>query len=467
MNIFANSRHEKYLPTVLSILLSIGSSLPAAAFGETKTPDRSKDIGVMLVDANPADRSRVSDRSAQIILPLCANSTETNCLDDVLIYKNGSTKVAAEYLNEAPGISMPARTDLGLPRSGDAQLFTPAANSGVKGNFAVKVVEQFFLDSISKKYKLSNFSVFVQPYTIEMARGFQSTSSYDWTKYAWGGDGQLGKIVDFQEDIRISVSVRIPKGEGGWFSGRVKDPLVNLTSDATSNKLSIDALPVSVPKLQVWAPTEEKTALMDKFSMSAGGNHSIESGFDDSVSWVEQLKPFAQDKSTSEETLWVVRSTYIDNPCFPDSKISGFITTNAMAYSWNPPVLQNGFLDYKVAGMHTTANGELTKGTYDLILSSETARCLYKFTSAPISATISIIGDASESKVVQTTVLSEREGFLKLSAYGFTFSSPVVRVKLDQKKNAPKKSISCLKGREIKKITSASPTCPKGFKPSK
>lgn len=444
--------------------------LPGKAFGDSTIVDRSGEIGVSLIDANPADRSRVSGQTAQIILPKCLSTSDTNCLDEVLFYKRGRSKLVAEYLGEAPGISMPARVDLNLPRSGEAQLFTPAVNSGAKGNFSVKVVQQFYFDSAQKKYQFSNFSIFVQPYTTEISEGIpqQSTSSYDTSKYAWSGDGVLGRISRFEDDIRVSVSIRIPKGEGGWFSGRVQDPIVNLTSNRNSNDLTIDAQPVTVPKIQAWVPTEQKTSLMEKLKMSAGVSHGIESGFDDSVNWVEQLKPFAKEQSTSEETVWVVRSTPTGSLCFPGSKISGFVTTNAMAYSWNPPVLKDGFLDYQVAGMHKSSTEELTKGTYDLVLSSETARCLYKFSSAPISATVSIIGDSSESRVIETTVLSERNGFLKLAAYGFTFSSPVVRVKLEQNKmgvkTKPVMTISCIKGKIVKKVTSAKPICPKGYK---
>jgi hypothetical protein len=72
-----------------------------------------------------------------------------------------------------------------------------------------------------------------------------------------------------------------------------------------------------------------------------------------------------------------------------------------------------------------------------------------------------------------------------LSAEGFTYSSPTLKVKLVQEKKveaaapatntvqsnaavgpkvATKKSISCVKGKIIRKITGTNPKCPTGFK---
>jgi hypothetical protein len=87
---------------------------------------------------------------------------------------------------------------------------------------------------------------------------------------------------------------------------------------------------------------------------------------------------------------------------------------------------------------------------------------LYGFSSAPVSATISVVGDGGESKTA-TTLVSEKNGWLKLAAYGFTFSSPTISVKLSQAK-AVKTTITCTKGKLIKKVTGVGPKCPAGYK---
>ena len=106
-------------------------------------------------------------------------------------------------------------------------------------------------------------------------------------------------------------------------------------------------------------------------------------------------------------------------------------------------------------------------------MSSAVARCIYKFTAAPISATVSITSENGEANAA-TTVINEKNGWLKLGAYGFTFSSPTVRVKLTQEAATPvapvkpaaikKSSITCVKGKTSKKVTAVNPVCPKGYK---
>ena len=105
-------------------------------------------------------------------------------------------------------------------------------------------------------------------------------------------------------------------------------------------------------------------------------------------------------------------------------------------------------------------------------MSSALARCIYKFTSAPISATVSITSENGEANTA-TTIVNEKNGWLKLGAYGFTFSSPTVSVKLAQeivpvpvvKPTVVKKvSITCVKGKSSKKITAVNPKCPAGYK---
>jgi hypothetical protein len=98
-------------------------------------------------------------------------------------------------------------------------------------------------------------------------------------------------------------------------------------------------------------------------------------------------------------------------------------------------------------------------------MSSSVARCLYGFNSAPLKASIQIVNENGQNSVA-TTVISEKDGWLKLGAYGFTFSSPTLRVKLTQDKASAKKklTITCVKGKLTKKVTGTTPKCPSGYK---
>jgi hypothetical protein len=140
------------------------------------------------------------------------------------------------------------------------------------------------------------------------------------------------------------------------------------------------------------------------------------------------------------------------------------VSTNATAYDGGIPDFTDGQLSYRVGGLHYATDGKtLNEGTYDLLMRSEVARCLYGFTKAPVSAKISVVSDSGETKVA-ATVVSEKDGWLKLAAYGFTFSSPTISVKLSQPKAAVKKTIVCTKGKLTKKVTAVGAKCPVGYK---
>lgn len=102
-------------------------------------------------------------------------------------------------------------------------------------------------------------------------------------------------------------------------------------------------------------------------------------------------------------------------------------------------------------------------GSYDLLMRSDVARCLYGFTAAPVSASITVVNDGV-NKAVGTSVLKEKNGWLRLSAYGFTYSNPTIKIRLTQKNKFKKTTIVCLKGSSSKKVTAIGPKCPSGYK---
>jgi hypothetical protein len=167
----------------------------------------------------------------------------------------------------------------------------------------------------------------------------------------------------------------------------------------------------------------------------------------------------------------------------------GVVTTNAVMYDKFAPKFVDGRLKYAVGGLHRDKDGNLVKGNYDLVLRSDAARCLYGFSNAPIEAVVSVTyGDKEQN--ISTTASGERDGWLFISAKNFTFSNPTIEVAISQPKPTPttsasatptptptvvatpnkvvkpgsRKTISCVKGSAVKKVTGRSPKCPKGFK---
>jgi len=189
------------------------------------------------------------------------------------------------------------------------------------------------------------------------------------------------------------------------------------------------------------------------------------------------------------------------------TSLIGLVTTNSLTYDSTPPQFQDGMLVYKVAGLHFNPDDSVFSGRYDLVMDAKVARCLYGYSdsSSPLYASVQIIDSDGTSRVT-TSTLREVNGWLKLGVYGFSFSSPTLKVKLTQAAAvaitstaptaapvtapvaapatapvaapvaapsgamavAPKasaaKTISCMKGKTIKKVTGPNPKCPVGFK---
>ena len=221
---------------------------------------------------------------------------------------------------------------------------------------------------------------------------------------------------------------------------------------------------------------------------SSGGNYDPVGNFEDFAAFEPILKTMPNARSQ-----WLIASgasvngyrAQVTEKCFQDkSKLLGIVTTNATIYENGAPEFKNGTLNYKVAGLHHQADGvTLTRGTYDLAIRSDVARCVYGFSDAPFQASISVIGADGQEQTIATESIREdaKREWLFLSAQNFTFSSPVIKVKLTQEKKltAPtptntqaaasatstaKKSISCIKGKVIKKISGSNPKCPAGYK---
>ncbi len=299
---------------------------------------------------------------------------------------------------------------------------------------------------------------------------------------------------DFPSGFRFGITLRTGNHLTGWYHGRIYQPLIKVANlGVTNQEITIEALPVIVPTVRERVSTSLLTPDLREYlsatSLSNGFGYVIPaSSGEESLKHVKMWIPIIKDKATTSLTYWTVRtlqtfnSPQISKCSKDDGELSGVVTTNALVYNAGPPTYDaaTGDLSYKVLSTHFTSKGEVAIGTYDLILSSTVARCIYGFTQAPIQATLSILSEDGSPQVA-TQLVNEKNGWLSLSAAGFTYSSPTVRVKLSQEApiavptppakpvvapiSAPKKtSITCFKGKISKKFTAVKPVCPTGFK---
>jgi len=132
-------------------------------------------------------------------------------------------------------------------------------------------------------------------------------------------------------------------------------------------------------------------------------------------------------------------------------------------------------LSLKVEASHLQMNGTQNFGTFSIAMPLTVANCLWgadlgKATQASVSATYPELGITE----MITTTSKVAQGTYFLSASGFHYSAPTIKVKVAQIKEEvlpvkeivkPKvQTISCIKGKLKKKVTAAKPQCPAGYK---
>ena len=343
----------------------------------------------------------------------------------------------------------------------------------------------------------------------------------------------------FPSGIKFYLKVRLQKLPGGWMHGRIQDPTISITQGSGYSELDVSANPVAVPvvyKMYNWndmptalranydlktgAYVNDPSFLANPAQASQGGrsapnpdplqrNVIISSEASSSIG-MEQLKlwlPYVNDQATALLSYWSVHSLSEGemsgtNSCFSDpSSVTGIVTTNSTQYSAGPPSFDKsqGVLNYSVAAPHFTTTKDVFQGSYDLLMRSDVARCIYGFSKAPVKAVISVTS-ADGSPQTATTVLSETSGWIHLAANGFQFSSPSIQVKLSQDappqaptptptptatpeptpsasptpvvtstakpvvSAAKKLTITCVKGKTTKTVTAVKPVCPMGYK---
>lgn len=285
-------------------------------------------------------------------------------------------------------------------------------------------------------------------------------------------------------NISFGVTVNYSSLKENWFHGRVVDPLVQVVSGSNGVKVTIEAKAIKSTGFFVLKKKEELPAsILDAQNKKIGKGSCTENSEDascyDSNLWQtdEAMSTFlewldiAEDKATFDPTIWNINAMNqgLEHPrasiCAPQSgDLVGMVSTNATQYIAGPPSFNTASseLEYKVAAPHLRADGSLFRGSYDLAMNADYARCLYGIKNGEVKASISVTSESGVA-VAATAVQGIKAGWLYLSAKNFTFSSPTIKVKLEAEKSQ-NKTITCVKGKKIKKVSAVKPQCPKGYK---
>ena len=446
------------------------------------------------------------------LLDECTASNQINCIQGVVAIKADGTEVIGKKTQNYPeksDFTFTGDPKLGIPDGGLPSLWTFDGISHQGGDKFLLFIKFSKNNSNNAQTNPEKLTGGIFPASIATNR-FDSgpfkikPGKADALGHSWYMNGPGGKCLSsggesdcaigwpHPENIKYRLEIRTSINVSAFMHGRITDPLISIKNTGSTKVISIQASPVKVPVIYAWKKNSELPEALNTYLNTGtnwvGGGYYYSDGsgtregvailrgfenysqqsFDEYLLWL----PAINDKSTGSKSLWVFRTlsnneSNLDNvgKCFSSNQeLLGFVSTNAGVYISAPPPFntKTQTLDYKVASPHLDENGNENIGSYNLVLRSDRARCLYGFTNAPISATVSVLSSGGGNQTITTTV-NEKNGWLYLSANGFTYSSPVIKVKLNQAKNQ-KYSISCVKGQVTKKVTGTKPKCPAGYK---
>ena len=475
-------------------------------------------------------RPEINGYAFNSIFTECASATDTDCIESFGIRnEDGSTKLATFQRNWGVSPVYTGSKSKLIPTGYGASSWLITDSNGVNETYALVVGVNGYLDlrSGATQAKYDGFFSAIQPikeisgleYNGAVANVTKRGEGYGpgWnTNFIERGcqiaeNGKCGYRLPFDLEKNYVLKVRLGQPVQGWLHGRLKDANVTMTT-ATDNSqvVEISAKPLSIPSVYGWVKWSElPPAVKELYPVGSGGTTR---GYEDFVTTdlasrtlltksevaganaIKEMNlwlPLLNDKAAAMRTFWVAQTIRGELPlesqnCVRGKGFTGVIGTNAVVYSDGPPKFdkQEQSLNYTVGASHLDSKGDLFKGYYQLNLRSDVARCLYGFGSAPIQAKIEV-SSSDGTPSVATTVINEKDGWLKMTAGGFTFSTPSIKVKLSQEAPTPaptasptptpsptatakpaakKITISCVKGKTTKKVTAINPKCPTGYK---
>lgn len=476
------------------------------------TPEESLCTRVGVAPCDKPDQSYF----ATLILPACVTETDQWCIESLGVRKKSDPVKNAQFIRQidagtvadAPGDGIPGGSTVSLWRAEGLQ------NSGGADTYAAYVMIRAQKNP-GRDFLVSNFSAMVLPYSEKRGFQYERASAREGVSpmgirgvqtlgtspgCAWTESGLCGMLEDFPSETRVTMTLRISNQLTGWLMGRMADPTIEVEPlNTEQNRIRIDAEPVAVPQFYATSKKSEVTPAMQQAlggRVDFGSRQSIQANYPNSFDVIDSWKDAAKDRAAGLVTTWSASTVKygFGSFCLADTtKLLGVVTTNAMVYDGSAPAFENGTLNYRVGGMHYNPDGlSEFQGTYDLVMRKATAQCLYGFTDAPITATVTVLESGKEQRIETSSLQELGSGankWLKLSARGFTFSSPTLKIKLNQDRpvvaaqpqaeasatqkasassavKAPAKriSITCTKGKVTRKVSGVVPKCPAGFK---
>jgi len=444
-------------------------------------------------------------------LPTCDKELALNCIEAVSWRKDDGTLVKGTLAGTRgsinPDFFFSRKEALGVSEATAPQIFTFVGLTHEKGNnFAVTAhITQDINKGITAPAKilLSIAPVYSEIVAIddedERADCFNVNEK----------DTKCWKLAKASDGVVFKSDLKLLNKPQGWISGRLTSPKVDIATTADTAKrfaVSIEGANIGIPtisKRYEFSNADQKVKWEKISTVLNQSPWSDRRGV--VIPWGPEAfsyfnKVVAVDKEYDvADKLAAVWRVVLDPTNVPKSygsscstgDFQGFVSSNSMTYGTALPNYDGETMSYDVASPHYKPGGkdyaaDAFNGRYDLLLTEAYARCVWGIKDALPKVEVNVFKtDGSVDSSAKVVGGLDASGFFKFSATGFTFSSPKIKIKLTapptsggtpavtQEAAAPAakapakvviKSISCVKGKVVKKVSGSNPKCPAGFK---
>jgi hypothetical protein len=478
---------------------------------------------------------------AYVILPPCSSTRLESCIESmgVSLPQSGAALeplVAGRIIRSISGNNLQGSPALGIPDSGTVSVWdVPGVkHTGDNSNYSVAV--RLLYTGVGSQIRGTKIEAAIVPVVeragngnrmemkvVETSWGRGLVHNWHVGNCVWQEQGNCAVAQFWPEGMTAALKVRVPEGISGWLYGRLMNPEVDVatvSSSKTANSvktIQVTGAPVTVegskPVVDCLTMPAAVEAITGKCITQGGrlGGYVSQIPTDmgaESNRWFNAFFPSTGDKADGLVDYWNFKSipSYESSSsasrCLNSSEsLVGIVSSNSLVYSGQPPTFSDGEFKYNVRALHYMPDGTTAfQGTYDLNIRSTAARCLYGLGTTPVSASVSVTSSDGQTQVA-TSFFNEKNGWMHFGAYGFTFSSPTVAVKLLQGSGgsattgdfktprlnngtgtykpiaskpvvvapapAKKTTITCVstKNKKLtKKVTAVGPKCPAGYK---
>jgi len=395
----------------------------------------------------------------RFILPQCQDHVSSFCVEEVVVRNASSSQQSLTFLRNVNGLTfshpaLPKNATASLWRSSDETVFVALAALSFDATSGPPVFSNLALSLQRVKSEPCTACSVPQ---IRVGGGGRLMWFNGWgleheftDGRLFAEDGLLWRATKDSEPFFGEISLRLPEGlKGGLFFGRSANPRISTTKidNSSDERWVFSADSVELPRFFSRLKGAEMSSLTRNYlanqyrkfcerhgvcplaitGMSGPGPQTIWS-----TDFIDMVSQGITDAFSSTSQAWRFESKLNEvSPCYGLDQIGGVLSTNAPIYESFAPIYRDGFLSYKVSGLHYLPDGITPfAGTYDFVLKDSIARCLYGYSNAPVSARIQVT-DGQEPKVA-TTTLRTRGRYLIFTARNFSFSTNEIKVEILQ-----------------------------------